>query len=106
MKKTLQPDTSDEVAMLAQVPEVTTSECACIYNANGNCVGMFNVDRFKTLVQAYEAARKEGIHAKIHPPVQGSATEIMGLLSCQKAQQKHLSAKRGTCEAPPRGVPW
>eukprot|EP00983_Pelagomonas_calceolata_P018225 571080-Pelagomonas_calceolata.AAC.1 len=29
MKKTLQPDTSDEVTMLTQMPEVITSECAC-----------------------------------------------------------------------------
>eukprot|EP00983_Pelagomonas_calceolata_P024380 766993-Pelagomonas_calceolata.AAC.1 len=31
MKETLQPDTSDEVATPAQMQEVTTSECACIY---------------------------------------------------------------------------
>eukprot|EP00983_Pelagomonas_calceolata_P036916 1134928-Pelagomonas_calceolata.AAC.1 len=34
-----------------------------------------------------------GIHATIQPPVQDAATYIMGLLSRQKAQQKHLSAK-------------
>eukprot|EP00983_Pelagomonas_calceolata_P054789 1143857-Pelagomonas_calceolata.AAC.1 len=93
VKETLQPDTLDDVAMPAQMPEVTTSECACIYNANGNCVGMLNVDGSKTLVEAYEAAKKAGIHATIQPPVQDSATEIMGLLSRQKAQQKQIFAK-------------
>eukprot|EP00983_Pelagomonas_calceolata_P025593 803564-Pelagomonas_calceolata.AAC.3 len=79
--------------MLAQMPEVTTSECACIYNANGKCVGVLNVDRLKILLEAYEAARKAGIHTTIQPPVQDSATEIIGLLSRQKAQQQDLSAK-------------
>eukprot|EP00983_Pelagomonas_calceolata_P078729 1154354-Pelagomonas_calceolata.AAC.3 len=83
MKETLQSNTSDEVAMPAQMPEVTTSECAHNYNANGKCVGMLIVDRLRTLLEAYEAARKAGIHATIQPPVQNSATEIMGLLSRQ-----------------------
>eukprot|EP00983_Pelagomonas_calceolata_P076505 1153440-Pelagomonas_calceolata.AAC.3 len=52
MKITLQPDTSDEVAMPAQLPEVITSECACIYNTHGKCVGMLTVDRLKTLLEA------------------------------------------------------
>eukprot|EP00983_Pelagomonas_calceolata_P029635 928234-Pelagomonas_calceolata.AAC.1 len=82
----LQPDTSDEVAMPA--PEVITSECACIYNTNGKCVGMLIVDGLKTLLEAFEAARGAGIHATIQPPVQDPATEITRLLSCQKAQQK------------------
>eukprot|EP00983_Pelagomonas_calceolata_P013215 422148-Pelagomonas_calceolata.AAC.1 len=54
---------------------------------------MLTVDRLKTLLEAYEAARKAGIHATIQPLIQDPATEIMGLLSHQKAQQKHLSAK-------------
>eukprot|EP00983_Pelagomonas_calceolata_P069059 1150209-Pelagomonas_calceolata.AAC.2 len=77
MKETLQRDPSDEVAIPAQMPEVTTPVCACIYNANGKCAGMLNVDRLKTLLEAYEAARKAGIHATIQPPVQDFATEIM-----------------------------
>eukprot|EP00983_Pelagomonas_calceolata_P056621 1144675-Pelagomonas_calceolata.AAC.4 len=71
-------DTSDEVAMPAQMLEVITSERAY---------------RLQTLVKAYEAAKKAGIHATIQPPVQDTATEIMGLLSRQKAQQRHISAK-------------
>eukprot|EP00983_Pelagomonas_calceolata_P019562 615740-Pelagomonas_calceolata.AAC.1 len=67
------------------MPEVTTSECARIYNTHGKCVGMLTVDRLKTLLEAYEAARKAGIHATMQPPVQDPATEIMGLLSRQKA---------------------
>eukprot|EP00983_Pelagomonas_calceolata_P011754 378357-Pelagomonas_calceolata.AAC.1 len=54
---------------------------------------MLTVDRLKTLLEAYEAARKAGVHTTIQTPVQDPATEIMGLLSRQKAQQKHLSAK-------------
>eukprot|EP00983_Pelagomonas_calceolata_P014244 454298-Pelagomonas_calceolata.AAC.1 len=94
MKETLQPNTSDEEAMPAQMPEVTTSECACIYNAIGKCDGILNVNRLKTLLKAYEAARKAGIHATTQPPVQDPATKIMGLISRHKAQQKHLSANR------------
>eukprot|EP00983_Pelagomonas_calceolata_P124402 1161103-Pelagomonas_calceolata.AAC.13 len=90
IKETPRPDTSDEVAMPAQMLEITTSDCACIYNANGKCIGMLNVDRLKTLLEAHKAAKKADIHATIQPPVQDSATEIMGLLSRQKAKQKHL----------------
>eukprot|EP00983_Pelagomonas_calceolata_P016852 530578-Pelagomonas_calceolata.AAC.1 len=93
MKESLHPDRPDEVTMPAQMPEVITSECACIYNAHGNCVGMLNIDRLKTLLEAYEAAKKAGIYATTQPSVQDPATEIMGLLSRQKAQQRHLSAK-------------
>eukprot|EP00983_Pelagomonas_calceolata_P121519 1160807-Pelagomonas_calceolata.AAC.4 len=93
MKESLQPDTSVKVAMPAQIPEVTTSECACIYNAHGKCVGLLTVDRLKTLLKAFEAARRAGIHATTQPLVQDSATEIMGLLSRQRAQQKYISAK-------------
>eukprot|EP00983_Pelagomonas_calceolata_P021023 660586-Pelagomonas_calceolata.AAC.1 len=75
------------------MPEVTTSECACIYNTHGKCIGMLTVDILETLLEACEAARKAGIHATIQPPVQDPATEIRGLLSRQKAQQKHLFAK-------------
>eukprot|EP00983_Pelagomonas_calceolata_P000572 19358-Pelagomonas_calceolata.AAC.1 len=89
MKESLQPDTSDEVAMPAQMPEVITSECACIYNAHGKCDGMLTIDRLQTLLEAYEAAKNAGIHATIQPPVQDTATKIMGLLSRQKAQQEH-----------------
>eukprot|EP00983_Pelagomonas_calceolata_P015812 501244-Pelagomonas_calceolata.AAC.1 len=78
MKESLQPDKSDEVAMPAQMPE---------------CVGMLTVDKLKTLLEAFGAARKAGIHATTEPPVQDPATEIMGLLSSQKAQQKHISAQ-------------
>eukprot|EP00983_Pelagomonas_calceolata_P078402 1154239-Pelagomonas_calceolata.AAC.19 len=93
MKESLHPNQPDEVAMPAQMPEVTTSKCACIYNASGKCVGMLTKDRLKTLLGAFEAARRAGIHAAIQPPVQGPATEIMGLLSRQKAQQIDISAK-------------
>eukprot|EP00983_Pelagomonas_calceolata_P013396 428722-Pelagomonas_calceolata.AAC.1 len=41
---------------------------------------MLTVDRLKTLLKAFEAARRAGSHATIKPPVQDSATEIMGLL--------------------------
>eukprot|EP00983_Pelagomonas_calceolata_P007791 254772-Pelagomonas_calceolata.AAC.1 len=75
------------------MPEVTTSECACIYNANGKCMGMLTIDRLKTLHEAYGASKRAGIHDTIQPPVQGSATEIMGLLSRQKAQQKNIFAQ-------------
>eukprot|EP00983_Pelagomonas_calceolata_P005334 173830-Pelagomonas_calceolata.AAC.1 len=68
MKESLQPDTSDEVTMPAQMPEVITSGYACIYNAHGKCVGMLTVDRLQTLLEAYEAAKKAGIHATIQPP--------------------------------------
>eukprot|EP00983_Pelagomonas_calceolata_P014970 475785-Pelagomonas_calceolata.AAC.1 len=37
IKDSLHPDRPDEVAMPAQMPEVTTSERACIYNTNGKC---------------------------------------------------------------------
>eukprot|EP00983_Pelagomonas_calceolata_P042492 1138527-Pelagomonas_calceolata.AAC.1 len=60
---------------------------------NGKCVGVFTVDRLKTLLKAFGAARRAGIHATIQPPLQDSATEIMGLLYRQKAQQRDLSAK-------------
>eukprot|EP00983_Pelagomonas_calceolata_P071378 1151197-Pelagomonas_calceolata.AAC.1 len=52
MKDSLHPDRPDEVAMPAQMPGVTTSECACFYNTNGKCVGMLTVDRLKTLLEA------------------------------------------------------
>eukprot|EP00983_Pelagomonas_calceolata_P021951 689332-Pelagomonas_calceolata.AAC.1 len=68
MKESLQPETSDEVTMPAQMPKVITSECACIYNARGKCVGMLTIDRLQTLLEAYEAAKKAGIHATIQPP--------------------------------------
>jgi hypothetical protein len=92
MKEALHLDTTDEVAMPTQMPEVTT-ECACIYNANGKCMGMLTIERLTTLLEAYEAAKRAGIHATIQPPVQDSASEIMGLLSRQKAQQKNLLAQ-------------
>eukprot|EP00983_Pelagomonas_calceolata_P015121 480968-Pelagomonas_calceolata.AAC.1 len=57
---------------------------------------MLTIDRLQTLLEAYEAVKKAGIHATIQPPVQDSATGIMGLLSRQKAQQKDLSAKSKT----------
>eukprot|EP00983_Pelagomonas_calceolata_P022185 697532-Pelagomonas_calceolata.AAC.1 len=91
--ESLQPDTSDKVAVPARMPEVTTSECACIYTAHGKCAGMLTIDRLQTLLEAYEAAKKAGIYATIQPPVQDAATEIMGQLSRQKDQQKHISAK-------------
>ncbi len=47
----------------------------------------------RTLLEAYGAAKKAGIHDTIQPPVQDPATEIMGLLSRQKAQQKNLFAQ-------------
>eukprot|EP00983_Pelagomonas_calceolata_P019924 629472-Pelagomonas_calceolata.AAC.1 len=78
------------------MPEVITSECACIYNAHDKCVGMLTIDRLQTLpavLEDFEAAKKAGIHATIQPPIQDTATEIMGLLSRQKAKQKHISAK-------------
>eukprot|EP00983_Pelagomonas_calceolata_P016556 522937-Pelagomonas_calceolata.AAC.1 len=87
LMKESQPDTSDEVAAPAQMPEVNTFECACIYNANGKCIGVLTIDRLKTLLEAYEAAKKAGLHATIQPPFQDSATEIMGLLSRPKTQQ-------------------
>ena len=58
------------------------------YNANGKCMGMLTLERLRTLLEAYEAAKRAGIHDTIQPPVQDSATEIMGLLSRQKAHQK------------------
>eukprot|EP00983_Pelagomonas_calceolata_P005659 186020-Pelagomonas_calceolata.AAC.2 len=54
---------------------------------------MLTIGKFKILVKAYEAAKKAGTHATIQPPVQDTATEIMGLLSCQMAQEMQLSAK-------------
>eukprot|EP00983_Pelagomonas_calceolata_P016737 526842-Pelagomonas_calceolata.AAC.1 len=75
------------------MPEVFTCESACIYNTNGKCVGMLTIGRLQTLHEAYEAAKKAGMHTTIQPPVQDTATEVMGLLSRQKAQEKQLSTK-------------
>ena len=69
LMKCLHPDACDEAAMLAKIPEVTTSECACIYSTNGKCVGMLTIDRLKIL-EAYEASKKAGFHDTIQPPVQ------------------------------------
>eukprot|EP00983_Pelagomonas_calceolata_P049395 1141504-Pelagomonas_calceolata.AAC.1 len=93
MKEPLQRDPSDQAAAPIQIPEVFTCESACIFNTNGTCVGMLIIERLQTLLEAYEAAKKAGKHDTIQPPVQDTATEIMGLLSRQKAQQKHLSAR-------------
>ena len=93
MMKGLHPDTCDDIAMPAKMPEVTTSECACVYNTLGKCVGMLTIDRLRTLLEAYEASKEAGFHDTIQPPVQDPATEIMGLLSRQKAQQKNLFAQ-------------
>eukprot|EP00983_Pelagomonas_calceolata_P024112 758385-Pelagomonas_calceolata.AAC.1 len=79
--------------MPAHMPEVLTRESACICNTNGKCVGMLNIESLQTLVEAYEATKKAGKHNTIQPPAQDIATEIMGLLSRQKTQQKQLSAK-------------
>jgi len=49
---------------------------------------MLTIDRLRTLLEAYGAAQKAGIHDTIQPPVQDPATDIMGLLSRQKAQEK------------------
>eukprot|EP00983_Pelagomonas_calceolata_P012725 406784-Pelagomonas_calceolata.AAC.1 len=45
---------------------------------------------FKTLLEAYEAAKKAGIHATIQSPFKDAATEIMGLLS---QKEKSTQAK-------------
>eukprot|EP00983_Pelagomonas_calceolata_P028254 884893-Pelagomonas_calceolata.AAC.1 len=68
MKEILHPDTCDEVAMPAQMPGITTSECTCVYNTNGKCMGMLTVDRLRTLLESYKAAKKAGIHDTIQPP--------------------------------------
>eukprot|EP00983_Pelagomonas_calceolata_P033349 1044102-Pelagomonas_calceolata.AAC.1 len=52
---------------------------------------MLTIDRLQTLLEAFESAKKAGIHTTIQPSVKDTANEIMGLLSRQKAQQKHLS---------------
>eukprot|EP00983_Pelagomonas_calceolata_P023389 736764-Pelagomonas_calceolata.AAC.1 len=75
------------------MPEVFTRESACTYNTNGKCVGMLTIERLQTLLEAYEAAKKADMHTTIQPPVQDAATEIMGLLSRQKSQEKQLSTK-------------
>eukprot|EP00983_Pelagomonas_calceolata_P058339 1145442-Pelagomonas_calceolata.AAC.2 len=84
-KETQQRDPSDEATVPAQMPEVFTCESACIYNTNGKSVGMLTVERLQTLLKAYEAAKKARKQTTIRPPVQDTATEITGLLSCQKA---------------------
>eukprot|EP00983_Pelagomonas_calceolata_P030142 944422-Pelagomonas_calceolata.AAC.1 len=93
VKETQQRDPSDEIAVSAQMPEAFSCEPACINNTNGKCVGMLTIERLQTLLEAYEAAKRAGMHTTIQPPVQDTATEIMGLLSRQKAQEKQLSAK-------------
>eukprot|EP00983_Pelagomonas_calceolata_P026950 847017-Pelagomonas_calceolata.AAC.1 len=49
------------------------------------------IERLQTLLEAYGASKRAGKQGTIQPPVQDTATEIMGLLSSQKAQQKQLS---------------
>eukprot|EP00983_Pelagomonas_calceolata_P054228 1143620-Pelagomonas_calceolata.AAC.2 len=93
MKEIQQRDPTDQATVPTHMPQVFTCEAACIYNTNGKCIGMVTTERLQTLLEAYEAAKKAGMHATIQPHVQESATEIMGLLSRQKAQQKYLSAK-------------
>eukprot|EP00983_Pelagomonas_calceolata_P037908 1136589-Pelagomonas_calceolata.AAC.2 len=93
LKQTQQRDPYDEATVPAQMPELFTCESAFIYNTNGKCVGMLTIERLQSLLEAYEAAKKAGKHTTIQPPVQSTATEIMGLLARQKAQQKQLSAK-------------
>eukprot|EP00983_Pelagomonas_calceolata_P059002 1145735-Pelagomonas_calceolata.AAC.2 len=96
MKNIQQRDPSDQAKVLAKcsahMPEVFTCEATCFYNTNGKCAGMLTIERLQTLLEAYKAAKMAGMHTTIQPPVQDTATEIMGLLSCQKAQPKQLSA--------------
>eukprot|EP00983_Pelagomonas_calceolata_P019138 602046-Pelagomonas_calceolata.AAC.1 len=68
MKETRLRDTSDETAVPAQMPEVFTLGSACIYNTNDKCVGMLTIERLQTLLKAYGAAKKAGIHTTIQPP--------------------------------------
>ena len=63
---------------------------------------MLTIDRLRTLLEAYETAKKAGLHDTIQPPVQDPATEIMGLLSRQKAQQKNLFAQNEKGKGRPR----
>eukprot|EP00983_Pelagomonas_calceolata_P068198 1149803-Pelagomonas_calceolata.AAC.2 len=99
MKEIQQRDPSDQATVPAHMPEVFTCEFACIYNTIGKCVGMLTIERLQTLLEAYKAAKKAGMCTTIQPPVQDTATEIVGLLrrcdrlSHQEAQEKQLSAK-------------
>eukprot|EP00983_Pelagomonas_calceolata_P066635 1149138-Pelagomonas_calceolata.AAC.2 len=89
VKESLQRDPVD-FTVPVQMPEVITYESGCIYETNGKCVGMLTFERLRTLLEAYEAAKKAGKHAIIKPRVQDTATKTMGLLPRQKAQQKQL----------------
>eukprot|EP00983_Pelagomonas_calceolata_P022030 691483-Pelagomonas_calceolata.AAC.1 len=49
MKETQHYELSNEATLPIQMPEVLTCETACIYNANGKCVGMLTIERLQTL---------------------------------------------------------
>eukprot|EP00983_Pelagomonas_calceolata_P101882 1158746-Pelagomonas_calceolata.AAC.8 len=97
MEETLQCDPPDEATVHVKMTVVFTCESACIYNiiynTNGKYVGVLNIKRVQTLLEAYEAVKKRGKQVTVQPPVQDTATEIMGLISCQMVQQKQLSAQ-------------
>eukprot|EP00983_Pelagomonas_calceolata_P053432 1143289-Pelagomonas_calceolata.AAC.1 len=71
------------------VPVSTMPMATCL-----KCVGMLPVGRLKTLLEAFEAARRAGIHATNQPPVQDSTTEIVGLLSSKGSTKRSLSQEQ------------
>eukprot|EP00983_Pelagomonas_calceolata_P016628 524395-Pelagomonas_calceolata.AAC.1 len=76
------------------LPEIYTSHMACIYNAQGKCVGTMSPNRFQILYRAFYGAKIVGTYENITPAPTSSASELQGLLSRKtKHENKYSSMK-------------
>eukprot|EP00983_Pelagomonas_calceolata_P039378 1137162-Pelagomonas_calceolata.AAC.3 len=63
------------------LPETCKSRVACVYNAEGKCVGMITPERYDVLFKAFHKSKAEGLYDSICPPPASFASEILGLLA-------------------------
>jgi hypothetical protein len=60
---------------------VYTDTVACIYNVDGKCKGMLTPERLNILQNAFDRAKRSGLHDHVQPPPIRFASELVGLIA-------------------------
>jgi hypothetical protein len=87
------------------LPKLYEARAACIYNPDGNRIGMMTPEHFHLLRERFHEAPKNGLHRDMSSSVQCLASEIAGLLQDHQARLKTPKASQIRLESYSRTLP-